>query len=179
MSDYLKAGESIARLASLYEDMVFASKALTDIGILENHLKELRAVRDESLKQNKAWSDERAAGRVQHAVDMQDLENEKIGWKLKWAEEILKERLTAAAFTKQSKDAADKLVEDAKKTAHDVIGEKEDALLALDEELKEVRKLTESGNATLDNLNNQIAVAQDARQKLMNYLDEIRSKPVA
>lgn len=49
MSDYLRAGETIARLAIQYEDMVLASKVLTEIGSVDNHLKEIYAERDHVL----------------------------------------------------------------------------------------------------------------------------------
>lgn len=49
MSDFIRAGETINRLALQYEDMVFASKVLTEIGSLEQHLTELRSQRDTYL----------------------------------------------------------------------------------------------------------------------------------
>ena len=177
-TELLSAAEMVQRLARDYESFAAAAKALTGIGSLENHQAELMVQRDarlaelerikatteQSLLDGQALKDQLA----DELIAFHDARNaEWADAKAKAAELIANATSTADALKKAARD-------EAAATAQKATAANEDA----SDHLHYLLDATEKAKADLAVATEALTETQEQRQKLLNYLDVMRSTPV-
>lgn len=178
-TDLIAAGDTLERLAMQYEGIYTASIALKGIGSLSNHLVELTAKRDELLKDleritrdNEDAHDALEATRstIEHEKDQAGL-FAAVQKEIAQAEanEIISRANAAAAAVKANAEK-----EIAEKTAQ-LIKDQADS----NEYLAFIAHEHTQAKSDLAVATAALTETLEQRQKLLNYLDVMRSMPVA
>ena len=174
----LSAAEMVQRLARDYESFAAAAKALTGIGSLENHQAELMVQRDALLAELEVIKATTAQSLLDGQALKDQLADELIAFhdarnsdwveaKAKAAELITNANATGGALTAE----CDRICKDAYAAME---REQSDA----SEELRALHGAIEQAKGDLVRATEALHETQEQRQKLLNYLDTMRSTPV-